>query len=124
MKNLSFRLATCAGYPILFLLCASLGSAQVSAVLSGTVTDQSGGTVSGATATAKSIDTGATRTTVTDGAGRYQVFALPLGHYEIRVKKSGFAEEVRTGIHLVVGQYVGAYVSASSRRILRKGDPS
>jgi len=63
-------------YSILLLLCTSLASAQVSAVLSGTVTDQSGGVVAGATVTAKNIDTGATRSTITDDAGRYQVFAL------------------------------------------------
>jgi hypothetical protein len=44
------------------------------------------------------------RDTVTDAAGRYQVLALPVGEYEIAVKKSGFAEEVRRGVQLVVGQ--------------------
>jgi len=105
-------------HSILLLLCASSVSAQVSAVLSGTVTDQTGGVVAGATVTAKNIDTGATRSTVTDDAGRYQVFALSVGRYEVRVKKSGFAEEVRTGIHLVVGQY------ASVDFTLRVGESS
>jgi len=50
------------------------------------------------------LDTGLSRDTVTDQAGRYQLFALPLGQYEVRVKKAGFAEAVRTGIRLVVGQ--------------------
>src|SRR5579863_8275582 len=106
------------GHVVLLLLGASSGSAQVSAALSGTVTDQSGGVVVGATLTAKSIDTEATRTTVTDGAGRYQVFSLPVGQYEIRVRKSGFREEIRTGIHLVVGQ------DASVDLTLRIGESS
>src|SRR5690242_12089703 len=92
------------GQTVLLLLGASSGSAQVSAVLSGTVTDQSGGVVAGATLTVKSIETGATRTTVTDGVGRYQLLSLPVGQYEIHVRKWGFTEEIRTGIHLVVGQ--------------------
>ncbi len=89
---------------LLFCLCPSVASAQVSANLSGIVTDQSGATVPAASATARNLDTGLSRETVTDQAGRYQIFALPLGQYEVRVKKAGFAEAVRTGIRLVVGQ--------------------
>jgi len=40
----------------------------------------------------------------TDDAGRYQVVSLPVGQYEVKVTKSGFQEEIRSGIHLVVGQ--------------------
>jgi Carboxypeptidase regulatory-like domain/TonB-dependent Receptor Plug Domain len=72
--------------------------------LSGIVTDQSGAAVPAASATALNLDTGVSRNAVTDPAGRYQLFALPLGQYEVRVKKAGFAEAVRTGIRLVVGQ--------------------
>jgi Carboxypeptidase regulatory-like domain len=92
--------------PLFALLwfCPSFASAQVSATLSGTVTDQSGAAVPAASATVRNLDTGLSRDTVTDQAGRYQLFALPLGQYEVRVKKVGFAEAVRTGIRLVVGQ--------------------
>ena len=48
------------------------------------------------------METGSARGTVTDEAGRYLVLALPVGEYEVKVDKSGFQEEVRTGIHLVV----------------------
>jgi hypothetical protein len=89
---------------LLLCLCAPLVSAQVSATLSGIVTDQSGAAVPAAGVTARNLDTGLSRSTITDQAGRYQVFALPLGQYEVRVKKNGFAEGVRTGIRLVVGQ--------------------
>jgi hypothetical protein len=79
-------------------------SGQVSAVVSGTVTDQSGATVSAATVTVKNVDTGAVRTTLSDDSGLYRVFSLPVGAYEIRAQKQGFADVVRTGIHLVVNQ--------------------
>ncbi len=78
--------------------------AQVSATLSGIVTDQSGAVVSGATVTATNGETRATRTTASDGAGRYQIFALPVGEYEVRAARQGFADQIRSGIHLVVGQ--------------------
>ena len=57
-----------------------------------------------ATVIATNTDTGAVRETVADGAGRYQFSSLPVGQYEIRAKKAGFTEEVRTGVQLVVNQ--------------------
>src|SRR5579862_3806870 len=92
---------------LLFLficLFRSTGAAQVSATLSGSVTDQSGASIPSAGFTARNLDTGLARETGTDQSGRYHLFALPLGQYEVRVKKDGFAEAVRTGIRLVVGQ--------------------
>ena len=77
--------------------------AQVSAVLSGTVTDQPGGGFRGNRDGEKRGYRGE-RSAVTDADGHYQFFSLPVGHYEIRGAKTGFTEEVRTGVHLVVGQ--------------------
>jgi hypothetical protein len=111
----------CIGVFAFFLLVfsrAPVVSAQVSATLSGEVTDQSGAAVTAASVTAKNLDTGAVRSTITDGVGRYKVFSLPLGKYEVRAKKQGFAEEIRTGVHLVVAQ--DATVDLS----LRLGDVS
>jgi hypothetical protein len=88
-----------------------LASAQVSASLSGVVTDPSGAVLSGAAVTASNVDTGFSRTALTDQAGRYQLFALPIGQYELRAKKDGFAEGIRTGIRLVVGQAADADLS-------------
>src|SRR5215472_11129908 len=79
-------------------------SAQVSAVLSGRVTDPTGAAVQGATVTATSDDTGIARSAVTNQSGMYELMALPIGHYQLSAKKTGFAEQVRTGILLVVGQ--------------------
>jgi hypothetical protein len=93
-----------AGLVCLFLLRVPWASAQMSASLSGTVTDQSSAIVSGARVTVKNLETGAVRTTTTTQAGRYEVVSLPIGDYEVRVTKQGFAEGIRTGIRLVVGQ--------------------
>src|SRR5579872_843935 len=78
--------------------------AQTSATLSGVVNDSSGAVVPAAQVTIKNVDTGAVRNTATDGAGRYQAASLPIGQYEIHAVKTGFSEEVRSGINLVVGQ--------------------
>ncbi|MGC1105423.1 MAG: carboxypeptidase-like regulatory domain-containing protein [Candidatus Acidiferrales bacterium] len=88
----------------LLLLCAPRAAAQVSATVSGVITDPSGAAVAGATLTLRNVNTSLSRSTVTDDAGRYQIFALPVGEYEVHVRKQGFYEEIRTGIRLAVGQ--------------------
>jgi hypothetical protein len=85
--------------------------AQVSAGLSGRVTDQTGAAVQGATITATNQDTGIARTTITNPSGAYELVALPIGQYELRARKDGFAESVRTGIVLVVGEDATANLS-------------
>ncbi len=90
-----------------WLLVPSLllpASAQDLASISGTITDPSGGVVAGAAVDVKNTDTMAMRSTATDGAGRFRVAAIPVGNYEVQVRKDGFEEEVRSGIHLVLGQ--------------------
>ena len=100
-----FRLL-CACYLTLalFFLAPPRASAQVNASIFGTVRDPSGAVVSSAVITVRNTETGATRTTSTDDAGRYRVFSLPVGEFEIRVAKSGFPEVVRGGIHLSVAE--------------------
>ncbi len=78
--------------------------AQVTAAISGTVEDASGARVRGATVIVKSLETGATRTVITDPSGNYALVALPLGPQELKAGKTGFKTAVRTGVNLVVGQ--------------------
>ena len=91
----SFHLSTRPLYAAVAVLAiAVLGApsaqAQVSAAISGRVTDPTGAVVSGATVAAKNVDTGVARTTMTDDAGRYSVLALPVGDYEVRCHQAGF----------------------------------
>ena len=91
---------------VLFLACAysPFSAAQVSASLSGMITDPLGAAISAASVTVKNLDTGASRVASTDQGGRYRFFALAVGPYEISVTKTGFALAIRSGIRLVVGQ--------------------
>jgi hypothetical protein len=78
--------------------------AQGGASVSGKVSDSTGASVPGAMVTVKSIETGATRVTLTDDGGNFHAAALPVGPQEVRVEKVGFKAAVRTGIDLAVGQ--------------------
>ena len=104
------------GLAIVVLFCAISGYAQVTASLSGTITDPSGAAVSAAAVTVRNINTEAIRSDVTDGYGHYQIPSLAVGEYEISVRKSGFAETIRAGIHLAVDQAAGVNIQ------LRVGD--
>jgi len=77
---------------------------QVSAAISGRVQDATGSGVDTATVTAKSVETGATRTATTDSDGNYRILSLPLGPQEVRAEKTGFKAAVRLGVNLAVGQ--------------------
>src|SRR5690348_710971 len=78
--------------------------AQASSSMTGSVSDPTGAPVSAAIVTVKNLETGAVRNTATDDTGRYQVLALPVGKYEVKVAKPGFRDSTRSGIELVVGQ--------------------
>ncbi len=94
--------------PFLLLLWLAIAAfpvwAQTGASISGMVTDQAGAALRDVAVTIKNVDTGATRTITTDGGGHYRASGLPLGRFEIRAAKQGFADETRTGISLAVGQ--------------------
>ncbi len=94
-----------------FLLCWLPAKAQVTANLSGHVTDQTGAPVTGASVSATNTGTNMARTTTTDRDGRYQFASLPVGRYEMRISKSGFREQLRSGIALVAGPDTTADIS-------------
>ena len=101
MKQAFFRLSVI----LTFLSLLSVSArAQMSATLSGRVTDANGAAVAAANVTANDLDTGMSRTVVTSQAGQYQMAALPLGRYEVRATKQGYADETRTVISLAAGQ--------------------
>ena len=86
-------------------ICSHVAVAQtISGTIFGNVTDPSGAVVPGVTITIKNLDTGTTRTILTDGEGRYRVTALPVGSYEVKAAREGFGEALRTGIELTVGR--------------------
>lgn len=87
-------------FPVLAVAQARLTGAD----LHGTVVDASGGVLAGATVAVVSLETGNTRSAVTDTSGRYFVAALPPGRYRVTAELSGFAPQKREGVVLRLGQ--------------------
>jgi outer membrane receptor protein involved in Fe transport len=69
----------------------------------GTVRDQSGATVPGATVEAREAS-GLVQATVTDALGEYRFPSLPPGNWEIQVRLEGFAPVRRPDVRLALGQ--------------------
>jgi len=87
---------------LLILFGVGTASAGVTASISGTVSDQSGAAVVGATVTATNVDTSVSATQQTNGQGYYSFQFLPLGKYRIDVEQKGFKAYRQTGLILDV----------------------
>jgi hypothetical protein len=66
-------------------------SQEVTASITGTISDQSGAAVLGATVTATSEERGQNYTAVTNESGLYRIAQLPVGSYSLKVEKAGFS---------------------------------
>lgn len=98
------RIRACLAMLLWLALPGQAALAQVTtATIFGTVKDETGAILPGANITIKNLDTGITRTMVTDDEGRYRAPNLALGTYEVTAALTGFQTGVRTGIKLTVG---------------------
>jgi hypothetical protein len=101
----SVALALCCLTLALLIGGANVVSAQeVTATISGTVTDQSGAAIAGATVTAKSVERGVTFTAQSNDSGLYRISQLPVGNYDLRVEKNGFQTALFPTFTLVLNQ--------------------
>src|SRR5690348_11829160 len=69
---------------------------QTTTDISGTVSDPTGAVIPAANVTSKNQNTGAERTTITNGSGFYSFPSLQPGTYTVTVTKSGFKTQVIT----------------------------
>src|SRR5258708_8084920 len=77
---------------------------EVSAGITGKVTDPTGGAIVGASVTAKERDRGTEWPTKTNEDGIYAFPRVPIGNYELRVEASGFKTSTQPNIQLEVNQ--------------------
>jgi hypothetical protein len=92
---------------VLVVAVAATSWAQItSATLSGTIKDETGGILPGVDVVAKNLDTGQSRTVVTNGEGAYTFTGLGPGKYEVRASLQGF-NTIAEAIQLTVGQQAG-----------------
>ena len=93
---------------ILFLLCPLVSRAQqLTATLTGTVTDSSGAVIPNAAITVTQTTTNAARSVQSDASGNYAVTSLPAGTYTVNVSSSGFATYLAKNVVLNVAETRG-----------------
>jgi outer membrane receptor protein involved in Fe transport len=96
----------CAALVILFFAPGARAQDLDAVSFAGTVADQNGALVPGATVTATLPETESARTVTTDAEGRYLLLKLQPGVYSLRAARAGFAAEERKGISTLAGQQV------------------
>jgi hypothetical protein len=95
----------------LVFTCAPSALAQITAAtISGAVKDETGGMLPGADIVTKNLDTGTSRSTVSNGDGAFTLTGLAPGKYEIRVTLQGFNTSVQN-VELAVAQQAGLNVT-------------
>lgn len=117
---------------ILLLAWFSLGlfaqTQSTTGTIQGTVTDQSGAVVPGATVVVKNLDTNLTKNLATDADGRFVFLQLQPGRYSLEVTKQGYAKLLQESLSLTVGQTVNLplamKVSSLQETITITGSPT
>src|ERR1700676_316165 len=118
LRSTSIRLS----FSLLFIgmgFAVRIASAQESinyASVSGRVTDPTGAVIDGADVTAHQTDTNLASNAKTDGEGRFRIPYLKPGHYEITVRRQGFADVVRP-VTLTVGAAFDLPIALSVGRL-------
>jgi hypothetical protein len=97
------------GSLLVFLSCSLPTFAQLNlGRIFGTITDQSGGAIAGASVTVVDVARGVTRPLVADDAGEYSAPSLTPGIYTVRAEAKGFQTVEKTSITVGVGQDIRA----------------
>ena len=108
---MSRRVFSLGSAAILAAVCVVLGGTRAAAQsatgsIEGTIVDQSGALMPGVTVTVEQLETGTTRSAVTDENGIFRLPLLPVGIYDVTAELSGFMPRKLPEIRLTVGQTV------------------
>lgn len=92
-------------YVLLLLMTSTMlfGQAGTEGSILGTVHDATGAVVPQAQVTVTNLATGLKRTVAADGAGNFEVLALPVGTYSVTVTAAGFKTWTLTQTNITVG---------------------
>ncbi|NNE68072.1 MAG: TonB-dependent receptor [Pyrinomonadaceae bacterium] len=85
-------------------------SQATTGVIQGTVYDQSGAVVPGATVVIRNTATGFQRTVTSNSGGGFTAPLLPLGNYTVTANASGFVETIVENLKVTIGQIVSVRV--------------
>ncbi len=96
-----------AGIGILLLMSwlgGTLAAQLTTGTILGTVKDESGAVLPGASIRITNVETGIPRSAVSGSKGEYRVSNIPPGNYRVEAELAGFQTGVRTGLTLSIGR--------------------
>src|ERR1051325_1967663 len=90
---------------VLMLVCGSaFGQGQGTSAIRGSIKDQAGAVVAGATVTLTNPDTSFTRTTTSNDSGQFSFEGIPPGVYNVSVEAKNFKKSVLTQVAALVSK--------------------
>jgi len=92
------------------ILAAGAHAQMITGAVTGTVKDATGAVIPGAEIRLTNLDTGVTRTTVSDQLGNFQFLLVPLGTYSLEASLGGFKTFRRAGIIVETDRSLGVPV--------------
>jgi carboxypeptidase family protein/TonB-dependent receptor-like protein len=118
---------------LLLAITASASAQSTTGDISGTARDESRAVLPGVTVEVRNLETGATRSIVTDVEGRYRALNLPSGRYTVIGELSGFSKaqvndivvqigrDVTVDLTMTVGQLTESVVVTGEAKLLDLG---
>ena len=106
MKNRILKASFLFGTMMLLIMLFSTTSIMAQAttgVVRGTVVDNAGSVIAGASVTVRNEETGVESTSITNGEGVFEVQSLLPGSYTVTIESRGFKRSVKTGFPVKVG---------------------
>ncbi len=103
ISRTSFAGAHIRWFTFMSLLSSVQAQGVATARISGTLTDNSGAVLVGATVQANNVEMGSSRLTVSDSEGRFAIADMPIGSYDVKASRPGMETVVRSGVVLTVG---------------------
>jgi hypothetical protein len=92
----------------MFLGCLCISrpawSQQTTAAITGTVVDDGGAAINGASVTATDTERGTKYTATTNDSGIFNLSRVPIGNYQVKTEAPGFQSAVQNGLTLVLNQ--------------------
>lgn len=115
-------------FAVIIALAAPFAEAQsTGGRVRGTVTDSSGGAVTGATVTLVNTATNVTREATTSATGEYLFLEVPVGSYQIEVNQQGFKKFTRKDIVVNLNEVISVdiplQIGSSTETVEVTGEP-
>ncbi|MEP7075211.1 MAG: TonB-dependent receptor, partial [Acidobacteriota bacterium] len=94
------------------VFCLAVSAQDItSGTIQGTVSDEQGAAVPGATVEARNVGTNFTKTFTTDSDGRFTLLSIPPGSYIVSISKTGFAKTNQENVELTVGRSISLNIT-------------